>query len=723
VAIYHIWLGRVSGGVDVFLFISAFLLTGTFTRRLETGRPLGIPRYWVKTFKRLLPPSLVTIVAVLVLAYFILPPTIWTEVQHQAVGSAFYVQNYVLAASSVDYYAHDAAAASPLQHFWSLSIQGQIFLIWPLLFALAALLIKRCPRLRNRPRRLMTGIFAPVFVVSLIWSIHSTQTDQAFAYFDTTARLWEFAAGSLLGILLPFLDRNTGATRSVEHAPHFATARAVLGWVGLAGLVSCGIVLDVAGVFPGWIALWPLGAAGLVIAAGYSGKRWGADRALALRPVAFLGSISYGLYLVHWPVLIAWLAISDRPRAGVLDGLLVLVASIAIAWLLTWAVDSPIRRSAWIDARPMRGASVVAASLVVITVASQVAFPAATRAVLAGDGEPTVGVEDLLEDPSEQATAVASHPGAQWATYSDSPLTAGSGDPIPGPDDLQSPRFQLSEDCTGIWGTEKEVYCRHSVAPEAKDGEEPLTILVAGDSHADQYVTGVLAAVGDKPWTVWYVGRGGCYLGDVEDRTTKKLCGTINPAWPDILDTVDPDLVITTGSRSKTTADGEYDRGSLPRGLDMLADRGIPTLLLRDNPRYEDNQYDCVFDALREGGTAVDADAKCGSEMNDKLAEEDPSAHWASDDPYAPVTVADPSTDVLCPDGHCYPMMGNIILYRDDDHLTGEFTATMGPWFEPKIEEALAKKTSDTPPASDGGGDEAAADDAAVDAEEEPDDE
>ncbi len=134
VVAYHIFLGRVSGGVDVFLLISAFLLTGTFASRLEKGAPLRVGRYWIKAFKRLLPPAVVTILGVLLLVRLFFPGYRWREVIAQALASTFSVENWHLADAAVDYYAVDRTQASPLQHFWSLSIPGQVFLLWPLLF-------------------------------------------------------------------------------------------------------------------------------------------------------------------------------------------------------------------------------------------------------------------------------------------------------------------------------------------------------------------------------------------------------------------------------------------------------------------------------------------------------------------------------------------------------------------------------------------------------------
>ncbi|SIM35811.1 acyltransferase 3 [Mycobacteroides abscessus subsp. abscessus] len=268
VAAYHIWFGRVSGGVDVFLFISAFLMTLSFTRRIERGERIGWRRlstYWVHVFKRILPLAVLTVLLVLVGTRALLGPERWLPILRESVSVLTYWENWYSIAHAVDYYAADSGAASPLRHFWSLSVQGQIFLTWPLLFALGALIIRG---LRLPARAVLGTLFGLVFAASLAFSVILTSADQQSAYFNTFARLWEFALGSLLAILLPLL-----------RAP--ARVRAGLGWIGVAAILLCGAVLDVQGAFPGWIALWPTLAASLVIFAGQTGTRWGADRLLS----------------------------------------------------------------------------------------------------------------------------------------------------------------------------------------------------------------------------------------------------------------------------------------------------------------------------------------------------------------------------------------------------------------------------------------------------------
>lgn len=164
VVVYHVWLGRVSGGVDVLLFLSAFLLTGTFLRRAERGERLRPVAYWAHTFKRLLPPAVVVILGSLVGMFTLLSADRWLPSLTDAAASLLQVQNWVLIQRGTDYYAAHGTDTSVFQHFWSLSIQGQVFLVWPLLIA-AVVGIARLLRVTVRAALLV--VFAVVTAVSL----------------------------------------------------------------------------------------------------------------------------------------------------------------------------------------------------------------------------------------------------------------------------------------------------------------------------------------------------------------------------------------------------------------------------------------------------------------------------------------------------------------------------------------------------------------------------
>lgn len=310
-----------------------------------------------------------------------------------------------------------------------------MFLLWPLLIAATVLLARA---LRRSPRAALAVLFTAVLLASFAWSVHSTATQQEIAYFDTSARLWEFAAGSLLGLALPWWEERTARRRAAHgrrrRIVRPGPGRVLLGWAGIAGLVSCGLLVDVQGAFPGWIAAWPLAAAALVLIAGTTGHRLGVDTLLATGPAKLLGDISYGLYLVHWPLLTVHLAVAGKERAGLLDGAALIAASLVLAWLLTRLVDTPIRRWGWANARARRSGLVVAGCLLLAI------------APVAGAHEHLLGQQREAE-----ARAVADNPGARVldADFEVHPDADPAAAPLPTAATVGKDWFTGTEPCTG----------------------------------------------------------------------------------------------------------------------------------------------------------------------------------------------------------------------------------------------------------------------------------
>jgi peptidoglycan/LPS O-acetylase OafA/YrhL len=197
VVVYHVWFGRVSGGVDVFFLISGFLLTGQLVRAAGRG-PLELARRWTRTLVRLLPCAVVVLVVTVVAGALLLPEGRWPQTLREVVAAALFLENWRLAADTVDYAAR-SAMSSPVQHLWSLSIQGQFFLIWPLLVAPVVLAAPGdTARLRGRLVVVVLGVIA----ASLTFSVVLTATHQALAYVHSLTRMWEFALGGLLALTI-----------------------------------------------------------------------------------------------------------------------------------------------------------------------------------------------------------------------------------------------------------------------------------------------------------------------------------------------------------------------------------------------------------------------------------------------------------------------------------------------------------------------------------------
>lgn len=639
VVVYHVWFGRVSGGVDVFLMISAFLLTGSLTRRAVAGTPLDLPQFWTRRFRRLLPAAAVTLLAVLAAAAAFFPPTQWSRIWNETWASLFYLQNWQLAFSEVDYYVRDSASTSPLQHFWSLSVQGQVFLLWPVLIGLVALLLRRR---RNLIRPALITAFLIIFVWSLWFSVVETRTDQAFAYFDTRTRLWEFAAGSLLALVLPSIRPGR-------------LIRLLLGWGGLTGIILCGILLDVGGGFPGYLALWPVLCTAAVIVAGAGPSPGRVSRVLASRPMTFLSRDAYALYLVHWPILVTWMVVAGVDRVGAGAGLIIVVLSFLAARLLSRAVEIPLRGPSRGDrASTMRGIAVITASVVLV----------------AGTTGVWRGIEQIRAAEIASVAVDADYPGA--AQVEAAIEIAGDERPlIPVPTALDDEWAAVGPACEGTLAPQAAILedsCNQSVDAE----QSARRILVIGDSHAQQLSAPLIALSEDRDLSVITLLQGGCTAGLFEESRSSSLssCEEWVRASFDYAKQTSPDAVYLVVTRADAEAPERLLDG-IEDAVEEMRQAEIPVIGVRDNPRFSFNMYLC----------AIDASTECAVPRQEVLSDENPAVALSE-----AITMVD-FTPWLCPWDLCEAAIGNVAVYIDDNHLSRTYARTLAPFLERMLEE------------------------------------
>lgn len=646
VVVYHVWIGRISGGVDIFLLISAFLLTGQFARKLEAGRPLALAKYWVHLFKRLLPLIAVTLLAVLGASHLFLPQLRWDSIFGQTWASLFYYQNWFLAAESVDYYAAQHSVASPLQHFWSLSIQGQIFILWPLIFAVAAWVAKLT---RLRIRRVLLALFGTVFLTSLAYSIVTTANNQAFAYFDTRARLWEFALGSLLALALPHLKIARGL-------------RIALGWLGVVAMLSCGIVLQVGQQFPGYMALWPTLAAAAIIVAGFTDSRIGADRFLSWKPLVKLGDSSYALYLFHWPALIVYLVVSGKDKAGLVPGLVIIVGSVVAAAVATKYIDTPLRRNKWLERKRRRAVAVIIACMVIVAVPLsgwQAQVRADNAAALANSARNNPGAAAMAAgyvnktDPDAQLLPTAAAMPDDW------------------------PVFEGGKCRTN--GKELLNICNNGITDGAK------SIVVLGSSHAHVLNTPLLDMAARNHWNLSSITKGYCPLGEDVATGISESCADFNKATMAEVLAMKPDVVVTTSTRTNVLwEEPELLDDSWISAVETLSNAGIAVVAVRDTPRIPQNVPEC----LAENPTDF---IGCGAKRIDLFSDTSPTDDV--DHALPGVSFLD-FTDYFCDDTYCPAVVGNVIVYKDDNHPTRTFMESLEPYFEQEFMAATGWQAS-----------------------------
>ncbi|MBY8849552.1 acyltransferase family protein [Saccharothrix longispora] len=642
VVVYHVWLGRVSGGVDVFFLISGFLVTAQLLRA-ASGDGIAYAAHWARTVKRLFPAALTVLAVVTAASVVLLPEYTWFQTIREVVASALYVENWRLAADSADYFSQHNEA-SVVQHFWSLSIQGQFYLVWPLLVGLLAVVARRAGL---ELRRVLTACLLLVFAASLAFSVHLTAANQPLAYFHSLTRVWEFALGGLLALALQAVV--------VPVAARFA-----LGWLGLAGLVACGLVLTVGTVFPGYLALWPTLCGAAVLAGGASGSRFGADRLLGSRPLRELGDLSYALYLWHWPVLVFYLVVRDREEVGPLGGGVVIGLSVLLAAATRRFVEEPVRRSSIGVASPW-GAYRLAAVLMVPVLLGAWGWQVASERKAAHQAR----FVDDLDHPG----AMAREPGFEYWGAEDVSIAP--------------PLVSLPLDFAWIEGStcapsehnDEVRLCRSPV-----DGVPEKRIVVVGDSHMQQFLAPLGPIARQRNWEVTSVLKGGCpFSSDSELMPGDPDCLRWNADVLAELLVLRPDLVLANGTRDVRVGLTEVTPPGFVAHWRTLAEAGIRVAAVRDNPRFAFSPSLC---AAEHGPEAP----RCGAPKAELYAADPPYA--LLDDVPGTVSFLDFS-DYYCTADFCPPVIGNVFVYLDDNHVTATYQGTMSAVVERALEDLL----------------------------------
>ncbi|WP_057914051.1 acyltransferase family protein [Peribacillus muralis] len=629
VAVYHIWFNRVSGGVDVFFVISGFLITTSIVSTINRTGDFRFRPYVTKLMKRLLPSVFFILAIVLILSWFLLPKSILDKTIHEVFASMFFYQNWQLAFSSTDYL-DSSQMKTPVEHFWALSIQGQFYIIWFLVFTFVLILIKKYKL--TKVKKLINTILGILFVSSFIYSIYLTTVNQPWAYFITMTRVWEFALGSLLCINLS----------SIKINKYVAT---VIGWLGLIGLILTGIVFNVSEMFPGYIALWPMTCALFIVLSGTCDTRFGIKRFLGSPVMVKLGGIAFGIYLWHW-VLLEFYRYNVQDTPGFIVGCIIIISSIVLSFLMTKFIEEPIRSSH--DNKFSFKRLGIMGSVNVLLIGSLLlnAYIGQNR------------LENNITDKN--------YPGALAAK---NPDDIPEKEPIPSYSEVFNdlPQAHLDGSNQGL----KESDLKIGEYGETEDYD--ATIALIGSSHSEHWLGAILKATKDENYRVLNMTRSGTrFSTGYSDDDSKGIW--VNNVL-DYLKDADVDLVISHATASDTPNHKIHQQ--MVDQLQFVKDEyGMEVLAIRDDPRYGFN----VLESLETHGLE-ETTKKMNSVDNQKdesfwrkFEKENKSLHKVD------------LTDYFKVNGTFQPIIGNVIIYRDNRHLTNTYSESFGPIFKEEID-------------------------------------
>jgi peptidoglycan/LPS O-acetylase OafA/YrhL len=335
-------------GVDVFFVISGFLITRLLLAEMaRTGR-IDLLAFWARRARRLLPNAFAALIGTVLLALFLFPGYSPGQLAREVMFAALEFANFHFADEAVDYFQSENAA-SPVLHFWSLSVEEQFYMVWPPVLLGIGLYFRR------------SFLRSAVIFLALIWCasfaacLYITYHDQPLAYFGTGTRCWQLATGGLIA----------AGWSSIERLP--PVLRNALAWLGLAAILTGMAVLRDNGFYPGaWALLPTFGAAGLIAGFGAASPTGLLRRGLSAPVMQWIGERSYSWYLWHWPLLA--LPRVTFPDSAYIEAIalpaLLLVACAAYRW-----IEAPIRKGRILRAGPLPtlagGAAALAAVIAV----------------------------------------------------------------------------------------------------------------------------------------------------------------------------------------------------------------------------------------------------------------------------------------------------------------------------------------------------------------------
>ena len=631
VVLAHAGVGAAAGGfagVDVFFVISGFVITRVLVAELEARGSVSLTGFYARRVKRLMPQALTVIAAVVVAAPVLLPPLRADAVADDLVAAGGYAMNWHLSAGAVDYFA--SGEDRPLDHFWSLAVEEQFYLAWPVLLLVLT-------RGGVRPRRLFAAL-AAIAAASLLYAIVHVQRSPDQAYFSVAARGWELALGGLLAVGLA--ERHAG--RAVA-----ATA----GWAGVAAIALAATTFDSATAMPGLPALLPtLGAAGLIVA-GTSRAPATPTRALLTRPARCLGRISYAWYVWHWPVLVF---------AG--PGVLAAVASLVPAIVTYRWIEVPMRRLKIKHARLTVGGALAApvfAAGCAIALSATIPSPSALSAAQAE------GAGQLARTGAIQESAAALRPR---------------------PRDASADRGRSYED--GCLVGERAVESPSCVYGDRRSRK---TVVLFGDSHAMQYFPALERLAHRRHWRLVELTKAGCppprvhVVYTLSDREYDACDTWREYALRRIARDERPKLVVAATSAHYTVVEHgkRLDRDA---GAHALAAGYAPTLrrlkasvpkvaVIADAPRPPFDVPACVSAALREL-------RRCAFPAGGSLARSRVVTEAVRR--VEGVRTVDP-TSLFCLDELCPSVIGDVLVYRNSGHVTASFVETLTGWLGRKL--------------------------------------
>jgi peptidoglycan/LPS O-acetylase OafA/YrhL len=646
VVLYHANVPRLTGGyvgVDVFFVISGFVITGLLLReRTGTGRT-SILDFYARRCRRILPAATVVILVTVVFSYVVLGVVSGNSTADDGRWAAAFLANFHFEALGTNYL-DVFRPPSPLQNYWSLSVEEQFYVVYPTLFLLVA---RAKGRLSLRARLAIT--LSLVIVASYWLSVVQTASHPTSAYFSPLTRAWELALGALVAV----------GTSWLKHVPR--PAAAVLTWAGLAAILFAAFTFNAHTAYPGSLVAVPVVGAGLIIAGGVAMPRSGAESVLGLHPFQWLGRRSYSLYLWHWPILIIAAERVGKNSLPVGESLLWVLVALAISMVTYALVENPIRH--W--RRPSKQSVAAGAGLVITTIV-------------------VLSLVIALESLGTQNPPVK--PAANNQVVLNEVAAAAHITTVP-----KNIKPSLSEAATDtVWNTNViSPACESAVAQATTpvctlgDRNAKRLMVVYGDSHATMWIPALDEIVTKAHWRLIVLSKIWCPPelvtvtnppGFRRKNGPYAVCGQwhqwvihwINQHKPNMLIVTQRDGSLYYPPATGKVSSGEFTTGQWQRGLaalfDVITVPNIKKVVLGNIPLMPEDVPTCLSAHPHDVQACSSPAVKSVSPFieAERAGAQESGANYIDTTPW------------LC-SAICAPIVKNIVVYQDDAHVTATY--------------------------------------------------
>jgi len=630
VVAFHCHIAGIPGGfvgVDVFYVLSGYLITGLLVTEAEKTSSLNLWRFYAKRVRRLLPAAVLVLLTTLVVGALIFSPRELELTAHAARANALYVSNLYFSRSASDYFSA-RVTFNPLLHTWSLSVEEQFYLFWPLLIGLGLLVW--------RSRNGLMASMALLTLVSFALNLWLTDHDRVVAFYSLPTRAWEFGLGALATLLPPGALRLNRATWLT------------IGWLGVLLILGSAFFLRSVEPFPGWRALIPVIGTVLTLIAGAEQPLVGVGAVFNTTPLQTLGGLSYSWYLWHWPFLVFTAALI--PAGSAISRLSAAGASLGVAYVTHRYFENPIRHSLPLVKSPKLTLAIASALAAVSLVAAEASLHFGNH---------------LDRNPKMQALERVR---ADFADMHRRECVS-----LDGSTDVKTCEFGVPESTTNIvlFGDSHAAQWFDAMKEIAQREHWKLTtVLKLGCAAVD--VNPGQGIDDDRECVAW---RQKAIPAIVELQPALVLLGSATNK----LDRPENPQAHVTAALAADVREGVL------RTLRPLSASGARMALLRDTPEFPFDVTSCLARAARHSGSPRDAcDLPSARVLDPRIYAAEQSA--AASLPNVRLIDLD---GALCPGGVCTAVVNGTVMYRDTHHLAGKSAATLEPLLDSQVAAAL----------------------------------